>query len=145
MKTSIIFDFNRTLYDPDMKALVPSALLVLQELHARGHRLFLVSRKENNREGLVKDLGIDIYFADIAFLAEKTKETLEAFMQKNGIEESSFMVGDRIREEIAIGNTLGMQTIWFQGGKFAIESPRSKEEEPTFHVTNLKEILTIIL
>lgn len=124
---------------------MPLALFVLQELHARGYKLYLVSRKENNRAELVKQLGIDKYFSDVTFLPEKTQEALKDFTEKNAISPNeSFVVGDRTCEEIAIGNLLGIRTIWFQNGKFANELPQSKKEDPTFRVTNLKEILNIV-
>lgn len=125
--------------------MLSSALFVLQELHARGHKLYLVSRREQNRENLVKRLGIEKYFSDIALFSEKNEEVFKKFMDRNEIEKNgAIIVGDLAREEIAIGNALGMKTIWFRNGKFANELPRSKKEEPTFRITNLEEILTIV-
>ena len=56
---------------------------------------------------------------------------------------NSFVIGDRVRYEIKIGNILGFQTIWLKLGKFSVEKPQSNEEKPDFTILSLKEILKI--
>src|SRR4051812_25023474 len=43
---TIIIDFNRTIYDPEVGELLPGALDLLQTLQGAGHELYLVSRIE---------------------------------------------------------------------------------------------------
>ena len=62
MKKIIIFDFNRTLYDPDQQCLVADARLVLQALRERGFSLCLISRAAPSRKELITELGLDQYF-----------------------------------------------------------------------------------
>ena len=53
----IIFDYNRTLYDPKTKALYPGTLKLLNKL-AKKHHLYLVSRAEFGREYQFKTFGL---------------------------------------------------------------------------------------
>ena len=42
MQKAIIFDFNRTLYDPQAQLLMPEALDVLRLLQRVGYKMFLI-------------------------------------------------------------------------------------------------------
>jgi FMN phosphatase YigB (HAD superfamily) len=50
------------------------------------------------------------------------------------------VVGDRIREEIALGNRMGMRTVWYRAGKFADELPEGEDQEPWATVTSLDDV-----
>lgn len=141
----IIFDFNRTIYDPDTRALVPHARRVLWVLGRRGHRVFLLSRKEPGRQSAFRALGLDRYFFGSAFVDVKTKETLSRIMRKNKTPPNeTVVVGDYVKEDIACGNAIGAKTIWVRRGKFARVLPSAPQEEPTHTVRDIREILKII-
>lgn len=144
MKKIIIFDFNRTIYDPDNNALISGAGFVLQTLLRRGFSLYLISRAGKSRKELIENLGIGKYFFRIIVAKEKSKKDFERIATPMAINQNlSFVVGDRVRKEIRIGNSLGLQTIWFKSGKFADEKPRRKIEWPTYTVSFLRDILFI--
>lgn len=146
MKHIIIFDFNRTLYDPESKTLVRNTQLVLRILLRRGFTLYLVSRADGSRDKLIDDLGLGQYFARITFTSNKSTQDIQDIIAPEDIDcSSSFVVGDRVRQEIAFGNMLGLQTIWVRSGKFSDEFPRTVMEQPTHSVNALIDVLSIAL
>lgn len=145
MKKIIIFDFNRTIYDPDKKCLIPFSRFVLRTLLRRGFVLYLISRAETSSKKLIRDLGIRQYFSRIIVAEEKGKKDFSPIVaQKTVARDLSFVVGDRVRKEISIGNSLKLRTVWLKAGKFADEKPKKKIERPTCTVHALKDILSVI-
>jgi FMN phosphatase YigB (HAD superfamily) len=141
MNTIIIFDFYRTLYDPDIEDVMPDSLMVLKSLWQSDFELILITRKEHGRPELIESLGIDKYFSQILQVNEKASALSK--VMKSYPERSFVVIGDRAHEEIVIGNKLGAKTIWLQAGKFASELPESFIPTHTVHL--LKEILPLCL
>lgn len=145
MKKVVLFDFNRTIYDPDGGHLIPDTRFVLRTLLRRGFSLYLVSRAGKVRKELISDLGIGQYFSRIVIVEEKNKKYFERIVASRAIKRSlSFVIGDRVRKEIRIGNLLGLQTIWLKAGKFADEKPRKNIEQPTHVVRALREVILLV-
>ncbi len=145
MKKIIIFDFNRTMYDPEKECLMSGAKFVLRTLLRRGFVLHLVSRAGQSRKKLIQELGIAQYFSRVVVAKEKNKKEFARLVaSKTILRNRSFVVGDRVRKEIKIGNSIGVQTIWLKSGKFANEKPRKKIERPTYTVCTLREILSVV-
>lgn len=117
-KGAVIFDFNRTLFDPTVFALYNGVTSMLEELKAE-RPLILFSRKSWDRNLLLAQLGIDEYFSATYFVEEKTPETLLASIEPHGLTASEcIMVGDMLTDEICAANELGMTTVWFQQSRF---------------------------
>lgn len=144
MKRTVIFDFNRTLYNPETGSLLPGAKFALRTLVRRGFRLVLISRAGKDRKMLVKKLGLKPYFAKIIICRHKGLAVFQKIIKGGSSDSGSFVVGDRVRQEIALGNRLGLTTIWVREGKFAKELPRRRQEQPQFAVNQLRKILPII-
>lgn len=142
---SIIFDFNRTLYDPAKGTLISGAKSVLRNLGRRGYDMYLLSITTPSRSAVIDSLGISSYFKKIALVERKTKKNLREFLGKEIFSGPTWIVGDRVRSEIGLGKAMGFRTIWFRQGKFANELPRSPEEVPDHTVNSLYEILKIVL
>lgn len=141
----IVFDFNRTLFDPEKGELFPQAEKVLKTLSQKGFSLFLVSRGED-REVLINELGIKKYFKKIVVNKEKTLASFEETIRGEWIElENSYVIGDQVKREITFGNLLGFKTVWLKKGKFAFESSVGVAEKPDFEIKNLEEILDLVL
>ncbi len=137
-KRAIVFDFNRTLHDPDADALYDGVLEMLDVLRAE-RRLFLLSKKEKGREGRLRELGIAGHFEDVLFVERKTSELLAEMLAKGNLNPTQVVVvGDRARGELHVANSLGSETVWFRQGKFAHETPDSYE--PTHTVRTLSEL-----
>ncbi len=137
----IIFDYNRTLFDPDTANVYSGVLELLKKLSAQ-YELFLVSRNEPARKEKFETLGIKKYFQKIFFIDEKSKKV---FTEIAGDTKKVIVVGDRIGDEIKIGNQLGFLTVRLKRGKFAMEIPKEKDEFACFEIMDMSELVNIIL
>lgn len=139
MNKGIVFDFNRTLYDPDGNSLMPHALECLENLKQKGWRLFLIGKGTASRENLIHELGLDRFFEKI--IVKEEKELADFENLKNTFQDLEFYsVGDRIKKEIVLSNTCNFKTIWFKNGKFATEEPEIPEEQPWKTIHDLGEL-----
>lgn len=136
----IIFDYNRTLYNPENKSLYKDSADLLEKL-SKQHDLFLISKKEQGREQKIEALGIKDFFKKIVFV--KTKTTT-IFRELCLDDTNCLVVGDRVRSEIVVGNRCGLITVWLKQGVFSKEIPKTLEEEPKHEISNLKELENII-
>jgi len=142
----VIFDFNRTLFDPDTGRLLPSAREVLETLGKNGVILGLISYGDDNRRQFITDLDLDKFFSTIIITNQKTAENFQTIIDRCPQPPSkTFIVGDRVKREITIGNSLNCITIWFRQDKFANELPDAPTEQPTYTITDLPEVLAIVL
>jgi len=136
---AVIFDFNRTLYDPDSKSLVKGAIASLHQLKKANYLLFLIGKGTSERADLINELGLSPYFEEIIVKEEKDLEDFQYL--KNKYPQAVFYVfGDRVRKEITFGNACGFKTIWFKNGKFATETPEAAEEIPWKTVESFEEL-----
>ncbi len=144
MRKIIVFDFNRTIYDPERRQLLPDVNHVLKTAKERGYELHLISTANPSRAELIKSLGIAEYFMMVTITENKAKE-FSLLAADNDIDKAaSFVVGDRVRGEISYGNQAGLQTIWLRAGKFAEELPVLSHEKPRYVVEKLIEVLNIL-
>lgn len=137
-----IFDFNRTIYNPDTKSFFPEVSKLLKRLTEKNITLILVSKKELAREKILTQAGLDKFFNEIFFVEQKTVSLFEDLIQKYQPSET-FVIGDYLPAEISIGNKVGAQTIWLRQGKFSFIKPKEKEV-PSHTIKHLKEVLPII-
>lgn len=147
MKRIIIFDFNRTIYNPEIEKLAKDTKMVLAALVRRNFMLYLISRTgvSNSRKKLIDQLSIKRFFSRIILTGEKNLKDFRKLTRQKNIDFSrSFVIGDRIRQEITFGNILGLQTVWLQTGKFSNELPRNNKEQPKYTIQALKDILKIV-
>lgn len=142
MKRKIIFDFNRTLFDPESLSLDDQAVNVLTKLRDKGFDLYLISHGLEG-ERLIEELGIKNFFKKAVFVEEKNKEVFKDLVGENV--RNVIIVGDRVGHEIKIGNLLGFKTVWLKKGRFATELPAEKVEEPDFVIEKLEELLSLEL
>lgn len=133
----IIFDYNRTLFNPESGKLYPGTIELLKMLYKK-YQLFLITKNEPGRDQKITEFGIKEYFQDIAFVDKKTIEIFKKLVNES---ESVMVVGDRVKDEIKIGNKLGYTTVWIRQGKFAKEYPVFPEECPDYAIFNLNELL----
>lgn len=136
----IIFDYNRTIFNPDTNNLYDGVLEILKKLSIN-HELLLVSKNELTRDDTINKLGISSYFRKIVLVEEKTKKI---FTDLVGDSKDVLVVGDRIKGEIYLGNLLGLNTIWIRQGKFSNETFSTEDEKPDYIINDIKELLEII-
>lgn len=143
--TLIIFDLNRTLYDPDTDTLVQGAIETLTACRARGYGLALLSRDEPGREDILETFDIARFFDEIRFVEEKTRESVESIIERCGARPgTTYVVGDYPPAEIRAGNAAGAHTIRFRSGRFAGVEAHTDEDEAHHEVRTLPEVLHLI-
>ena len=136
----IIFDYNRTIFNPETQELYPGVFELLNYLYNR-HDLFLISHIEKGREDVISGFGIEKFFKKIIFAESKSIQIFSEIIKTKT--KQTIIVGDRIRGEIAIGNELRCITVWLKQGKFKEEGPRNKREKPTYTINDISELKEI--
>lgn len=142
---AVIFDFNRTVFDPDADALMPGAAELIAMLRKNGVTLFLIAKGDDERRKNIERLGLVPFFAKIIVNQSKSAEDYQSCVNLCPGSTQFFAIGDRVREEIRHANSCGMTTIWFRNGKFSSEEPESDEELPHFTIASLAEAAALIL
>ena len=137
---NIIFDYNRTLFDPETNSLYPGVLTLLKDLSSN-YTLFLVSKNEPTRTKTIRELGLEKFFQEILFVPEKSKAIFET-LKINPAE--TLVVGDYLPSEIAAGNDFGATTVRVLQGKFKDLTPTSSLENPDYQVTSLIELSQLL-
>lgn len=147
MIKAIIFDYGRTLVDPETDDLFPEAKRILDNLIKRKLKLALVSRSYHpkNRWRNIRQLQLEKYFKIIEVIpAEDTKEYTHVLKELRVKPGDCLIIGDQVKNDILPGNKIGAITIWVKKGKFADELSTSKEEEPDYTIASLEEFLPIV-
>lgn len=137
---NIIFDYNRTLFDPEANRLYDGVPPLLSCLSTR-HRLFLISRDETGRAERLRSLNIAQFFEQVFFVPNKT---LKLFRKITASGQKTLVIGDYVSEEIRFGNELGCITVWLRRGKFADRLPLSPLEFPTHTIRSLNELSPLL-
>ena len=145
MIKAIIFDYYRTLYNPEEKEVSKETLQLLQRLKEKGLRLALISKKEQGREEEIKASPFFSFFSFVCFCEEKKVTDLETACRVLKVsKEEAIVVGDRVKKEITVGNQAGIKTVWLKKGKFAEEVPTKDTDTPTYVITQLNEVEKVI-
>lgn len=139
----IIFDWKRTLYDPDNKLLIDGALELLKSIKKRNIPIILVGKGGDDMNKEIKRLAVDSYFEKIIFIeGEKDLSIYKPLISKKT--KDTLFIGDRVRSELEAGNKLGAITVWIKQGKFADEEPENEQQKPTFTVLRLRQCIRLI-
>lgn len=141
---AVIFDYNRTLFNPENNEFYPEAVEVLEKLKGR-FKLALVAKGDAEREKQIERLGLRKYFEVVIIGEEKGEDDYRKCIEQLQVRPAEvYVVGDRIAKEIKFGNDIGAVTVWFRNGKFKDELPKSKDELPVYTVEDLKDLLEIL-
>lgn len=140
----IIFDWKRTLYDPDQKELIAGTKNLLEFIQSKDIPILLIGKGGEEMEQEVSRLGVKGYFKQIIF-AEGAKDPhlFMPYISKDDPKRTVF-IGDRVRSELEIGKKLGATTVWVKQGKFATELPENKDQESDYTVSGLADCLKLL-
>lgn len=140
----IIFDWKRTLYDPDNKSLIEGAVNLLEFIKNKNIPMVLAGKGGEDMQQEVSRLGMKKYFKEIIFAeGEKDPEVFQLLITKDD-NKKTFFIGDRVRSELEIGNKLGATTIWVKQGKFAREEPITEIQYPNYTVSSLTQCIRLL-
>lgn len=102
--------------------------------------MILIGKGGEDMKREVERLNVKKFFQDIVFT--RGEKDLQVFAKY--VSRKTFVIGDRVRSEIEMGNKLGSTTIWVKQGKFASEQPENKFQQPTYTVSSLLSCLRLI-
>ena len=145
MIKGIIFDFNRTLYIPELQELPDKSIELLKNLKRSGFLLALISIKESQRDTLIESYDLSSFFSIIKIVKEKDTDIFKETLNLLGCQPNEIIVvGDRIKSEIKLANQLGIKKIWYKKGKFSNELPTENIEFPTWTISDLSKVKEIV-
>lgn len=119
---------------------------LLEKLRDKYH-LGIIANQSMGTEQRIIQYGIRQYFDIIISSAEVgiSKPNLEIFqmaLDKSGcIPEETYMIGDRLDNDIEPASQIGMHTIWVKQGSFAYGNLELIQYQPEHIVNNITEIL----
>lgn len=146
MIKGIIFDFGYTIYDPETENLQPDIFSTLEKLLGK-YKLALVSRTKDVQKRIqqINELGLTKFFDQIEAIPKEGNKDFGPIIRKFNLKpEEILVVGDRITSEITQGNRLGMKTCRFVTGPEKNLIAENKDQESSYTINKLSEILEII-
>ncbi len=128
----------------------PDAVPTLTMLKRRGYRLGLIANQNYGTEQRLKNWDLHHYFEVIAASAElgmaKPDQAIFewALKQADCRPQDAAMVGDRMDNDIAPANRLGIHTVRLKRGLGAYHEPQSDDEVAEYTVSTLAELLDLL-
>lgn len=142
-----IFDFNRTLFDPELGKEIAGCTNVLKYIKAKNVHVCIVSRKEGeSRKTLIEkqrfsDFADKIYFVE----ADDKFSTYErAISEFDLLGQETVVIGDYLEKDIGPAIRLGCYTVWFRNGKFASKTPAKTGIYPTYTIEKMIDLIELI-
>lgn len=147
LQPAIIFDWKRTLYDPESRQTVPGAIELLDFLRQHNVQMALVGKGSQEMHSELDRLGMRGYF--FAVLYREGEKQPDWYVDSiPGFHSGMIFVGDKPDSEIQVGNRLGGYTIRIRQGEFAHEEPTTPEEQADYTLDSLLQVqdhLAIVL
>ena len=120
------------------------------EILKKKYHLGIIANQKLGTEQRLTDLGIRDYFDVIISSAEAgvSKPDLQIFKlalsEAGCMPEESYMIGDRLDNDIEPAAMLGMNTIWVRQGSFSHGNPELIKYKPGVIVDRLEEMLNYL-
>lgn len=141
---NVIFDWKRTLYDPETKTLINGATEILEMFSNKNIPIFLIGKGEEEMHQEVNRLGIEKFFTGVKFAqGEKNPEDFKKYIDPFNPSET-FIIGDRALSELSVGKSLMASTVWVRQGVYADELPEAKNLTPDYQVRSLAELKDLV-
>lgn len=143
------FGLTKTIWHSEDEAPYPDAAPVLAELKHRGFRLGVIANQNPGTEERLGNWNLLQYFDVVVASAEAGVAKPDPAIFRMALTlvgcfpEQALMVGDRLDNDVAPANCLGMRTVRILRGLGALHAPQIPEEHPEQTIRNLWE-LTIL-
>lgn len=161
---AIIFDLDDTLYDcsgasfsinkkgPTLNSieinnitLFPDVINSINKLRKIGYKLILVTAgNKDPQETKIKVLGLEKKFDEIFItnVSSGKEETFKKVLNKYSLKPGQVLcVGDKIKEEIMAGKTLGMYTALMKHGRHYHYHKSNTTDIPDIYIDNISDLL----
>lgn len=133
----------------EAEAPYPDAAGSLQSL-SRTHSIGIIANQSAGTAARLEAFGILRFIRQVVSSAEEgvSKPDERIFtlaLERAGCRaEQAVMVGDRLDNDIAPANRLGMKTVWIKRGFGQYAKPRTKWEVPSVSISSLRELAGLL-
>ena len=147
--TIAFFRLTITPWHSEDEAPYPDAEPTLAALKHQGFKLGVIANQNPGTEQRLAEWNLLQFFDVIAASAElgvaKPDPTIFqwALKQTGCTARNAVMIGDRMDNDIAPANRLGMHTVRLLRGLGAYHTPQSSDEQPEYTIRSLTELLTL--
>ena len=144
------FGLTKTPWHNEDETPYPDAAPTLAELKRRGMKLGLIANQNPGTKRRLADWEMLPYFDMIAASAEVGAAKPDpaifkwALRQTDCLPREAAMVGDRLDNDVAPANRLGMHSIRLLRGLAAYHEPQSAEEVPEYTIHTLGDIFHLL-
>lgn len=141
------FALTKKPWHSELEVPYPDAAPILQELMRRGYKLGVIANQNCGTEQRLKNWGLLPFFEMIAASSELCIAKPDpaifqwALQHADCSPQNAVMVGDRMDNDIAPANRLGIHTIRLKRGLGAYHEPQSDDEIPEYTISTLAELL----
>ncbi len=132
--------------DVESAILFPDTMAAINQLKKIGYKLFLVTfgNKEMQKKK-IKALGLESAFDEIIVTEnpQGKEKCFKDILMKYGLESDQVLcVGDKIKDEIAVGNRLGMPTALMKHGRhYHFHKSEISDDSAYIHITKISDLL----
>ena len=144
------FGLTKTPWHSEDEVPYPDAAPTLEALHRRGFKLGVIANQNLGTEQRLINWDMRQFFAFVAAsaelgLAKPDPAIFEwALAQADCSPQSAVMVGDRMDNDIAPANRIGIHTVRLMRGLGAYHEPQSVDEIPEYTISALSELIDLL-
>lgn len=144
------FSLRKTPWHSEDEVPYSDSATTLSELNRRGFKLGIIANQNPGTEQRLVNWGLRKFFDVVADSAElgvsKPDQTIFqwALTEANCLAKNAVMVGDRLDNDIAPANRIGMHTVRVLRGRGAYHEPQSVDELPEHTILSPAELLSLL-
>lgn len=144
------FALTKTPWHSEDEVPYPDAVPTLTELTRRGYKLGVIANQNYGTKLRLKSWNLLRLFEVIAASAELGMSKPDpaifewALKQADCSPQNAVMVGDRMDNDMAPANRLGMHSVRLKRGLGAYHEPQSDDEVPEYTISMLAELLDLL-
>ena len=144
------FALTKTPWHSEDEVPYPDAVPTLAELMRRGYKLGVIANQKYGTKLRLKSWNLLRLFEVIAASAELGMSKPDpaifewALKQADCSPQNAVMVGDRMDNDMAPANRLGMHSVRLKRGLGAYHEPQSDDEVPEYTISMLAELLDLL-
>ncbi len=150
LSTIDYFGLTKTPWHSEDEVPYPDVVSTLTELKQRGYKLGVIANQNYGTEQRLKNWNLHRFFEMIAASAELGMAKPDpaifewALKQADCSPQNAVMVGDRMDNDMAPANRLGIHTVRLKRGLGAYHEPQSDDEMPEYTISMLAELLDLL-
>lgn len=150
LSTIDYFGLTKTPWHSEDEVPYTDVVSVLTELQQHGYKLGVVANQNYGTKQRLNNWNLLQFFNIIAASAELGMEKLNlaifewALNQADCCPQNAVMVGDRMDNDMAPANSLGMHTVRLLRGLGAYHKPQSVDEKPEYTISSLAKLLDLL-